>query len=321
MVKELKKLFRNLINKSNPPAATSESKLEIDAAVVPANNNNDNNIERQQSDEQQQTQQQTYNNNERNDSGFSEQYSTSTSQNNSVVPSMVNSLINDNSQILPQSQSSSGTLSVNSPTIATVAPTTSTTVGEVNNVQNIYNFSNMDGLHIGNSILIHNNITNENRNSNRNRNYVNNSREQQQQQQPENNDELNEINLEQKQNKKRIKITPGIEQLFRSRVDVQESVLNELSEYVGKNYQNLMRYLGLTQAQIQIVELDYNVIGHKEIIFQLLLKWSEEFYEIANYGKLSRNLWRCNCRDAVVKLEQILSRIQLENQKEEITEK
>ncbi|XP_055378834.1 protein immune deficiency [Condylostylus longicornis] len=262
MVKELKKLFKNLINKSR-----TDSNLEIDAVAI--NSTTSDNLRTQQNLQVVEREQIDEN---RNDSQH--ENTIDTFQNN-VVPSSNNNTVVD---LHPTSSSNMWNTAVN----------------ELNSVQNVYNFSNIDGLHIGNSIVFNGSNTNDNGRSNRNRNI---------------NSTTNVQNVNQSQsNRNKIKITESINKLFRSVEDVEESVLSELSEFIGKNYQRLMRDLGLSQTQIETVELDYNVLGHKEIIFQLLLKWSEEFFETANYGKLSRKLWKCGCRESVVKLEEILSR-------------
>ena len=73
--------------------------------------------------------------------------------------------------------------------------------------------------------------------------------------------------------------------------------INIVCEYIAKQWRSLGRNLGVTTADLERIELDYNQEGTAEIVYQMLQKWKSSSDE-ATIGSLISAL-HCIKRDDI----------------------
>ncbi|XP_075147036.1 death domain-containing immune deficiency protein [Haematobia irritans] len=109
----------------------------------------------------------------------------------------------------------------------------------------------------------------------------------------------NKIGKEKKFNKK----TTTIDVMMNSFAEPNHRMLDTVSTHLGGGWKQVMRVLGFSEGQISQSELDNQVHGTKEIIYQLLLDWvSNADDEIRTLGYLTKVLWNCGQHECVYRM-------------------
>ncbi|KAK5639609.1 hypothetical protein RI129_012101 [Pyrocoelia pectoralis] len=75
-----------------------------------------------------------------------------------------------------------------------------------------------------------------------------------------------------------------------------------VKKYVGENWKDVFRILGYSEGEITQVELQHNVYGIGEVVYQLLIDWSQNKPKEAKLGKLVSALWNAGEVDVVEKI-------------------
>ncbi|XP_013107116.1 protein immune deficiency [Stomoxys calcitrans] len=117
--------------------------------------------------------------------------------------------------------------------------------------------------------------------------------------------------IEKKFNKK----TRTIDTMMKSRAEPSHKMLDTVATHLGSGWKQVMRHLEFSEGQISQSELDNQVHGTKEIIYQLLLDWvNNADDEIRTLGYLTSILWNCGHRECVYRMRQTW-REELDSQK------
>lgn len=97
----------------------------------------------------------------------------------------------------------------------------------------------------------------------------------------------------------KIKETDAIQSLKKNQTPVQREDLLFIATHMNESWKDTIRQLDYSEGQIEQFYLDHNQLGLKEVIFQLLLSWSQNESKEATIGKLSSILWNNNQQDVV----------------------
>ncbi|XP_038060687.1 serine/threonine-protein kinase fray1-like isoform X2 [Patiria miniata] len=90
--------------------------------------------------------------------------------------------------------------------------------------------------------------------------------------------------------------------LTNSNEPVTETDIRDISEHIGKQSGALGGKLGLKQALIENIFLDYDKYGQQEIAFQIMLKWIRSKSTAATKAALAKALYKVGLRDVADKL-------------------
>ncbi|XP_059614350.1 protein immune deficiency [Phlebotomus argentipes] len=145
-------------------------------------------------------------------------------------------------------------------------------VTQVNNTQacNVFQFSNVNNLHIGS---VYNISTEPGRISPRQRSG---------------------------QSGERIyRKTPSIDAMMKSQEKLEHEHIEIIATHLGEDWRNVARDLGYSQGQIDQLMEDNHISGVKEVIYQMILGWTQED-TTATLGRITEVLWRRRPHQEVV---------------------
>lgn len=112
-------------------------------------------------------------------------------------------------------------------------------------------------------------------------------------------------NLNNDQSEKRvikIKETDAIKTLKQNKTPLNTDDLLFIAKHMNESWKDTIRQLNYSEGQIEQYYLDYIKISTKEVIFQLLLDWTQNKPEEATIGSLSSILWDNSQQDVVKRL-------------------
>uniref|UniRef100_A0A1L8DKT7 Putative receptor-interacting serine/threonine-protein kinase 1 n=1 Tax=Nyssomyia neivai TaxID=330878 RepID=A0A1L8DKT7_9DIPT len=151
-------------------------------------------------------------------------------------------------------------------------------VAQVNNMQagNVFQFTNVNNLHIG-SVF---NITTEAGGTEGARRVSPRARR--------------------TQNGERVyRKTPSIDAMMRCPDRLEHEHIEIIATHLGEDWRNVARDLGYSQGQIDQLIEDNHIIGIKEVIYQMILGWTQEDTS-ASLGRITEILWRRTPHQEVV---------------------
>lgn len=97
----------------------------------------------------------------------------------------------------------------------------------------------------------------------------------------------------------KVKEIDAIRTLKKSQTPVQRDDLLFIATHMNESWKDTIRQLNYSEGQIDQFYLDHIQLGLKEVIFQLLLSWSQNETKEATIGKLISILWNSNQQDVV----------------------
>lgn len=100
----------------------------------------------------------------------------------------------------------------------------------------------------------------------------------------------------------KIKETNAIRTLKKSQKPLETDDLLFIAEHMNESWKDTMRELNFSDGQIEQCVLDHHHMGTKEVIYQLLLSWTQSNPENANFATLCTTLWNNNQQDSVKRL-------------------
>lgn len=110
------------------------------------------------------------------------------------------------------------------------------------------------------------------------------------------------VNERSEKNQVRIKETEAVNALKKSQTPLNRDDLLFVAEHMNESWKDTMRELNFSEGQIEQCVLDHHHMGTKEVIYQLLLCWTQSNPEKANFGVLCTTLWNSNQQDTVMRL-------------------
>lgn len=102
--------------------------------------------------------------------------------------------------------------------------------------------------------------------------------------------------------RKNIKETDAIKALKLSSSKLTRDDLIFIATHMNESWRDAIRELDYSDGQIEQGYADYHDSGIKEVIYQLLLSWSQKEPEKATLGYISNILWNNDQRDVVQRL-------------------
>uniref|UniRef100_A0A1B6DYS2 Death domain-containing protein n=1 Tax=Clastoptera arizonana TaxID=38151 RepID=A0A1B6DYS2_9HEMI len=106
---------------------------------------------------------------------------------------------------------------------------------------------------------------------------------------------------EQHQPTNKICKTPAVKALLVNDTQINREHLDVAATHIGHKWRLVGKGLNFTDGQLDQFELQNR--GHpKEIIYQMLLAWTQEYPEDATLSKLGTIMWKTGEREAVIKL-------------------
>lgn len=100
----------------------------------------------------------------------------------------------------------------------------------------------------------------------------------------------------------KIKETDAIKTLKQNNMPLHRDDLLFIATHMNESWKDTIRQLNYSEGQIEQFYLDYKEISTKEVIFQLLLDWTQNKPEEATIGTLSSILWDNSQQDVVKRL-------------------
>ncbi|RZF44847.1 hypothetical protein LSTR_LSTR000799 [Laodelphax striatellus] len=97
-------------------------------------------------------------------------------------------------------------------------------------------------------------------------------------------------------------LTDEIRCLFVDSTPCTKDHILHLESHIGKNWKSLGLSLKFSPGQLEQLATNYK--QQEEVIFQMLLQWTQEFTDDATLGTLATALWGCDEKDAVLRLSQ-----------------
>lgn len=104
---------------------------------------------------------------------------------------------------------------------------------------------------------------------------------------------------------KKIRETDSIKGLKTSQVSLDRETLLFVAKHMNESWKDTIRKLDYSDGQIDQFVIDNQHLGTKEIIFQILLDWSQNEPEKATFGNLSIVLWNHDQQDVVKRMSEI----------------
>lgn len=101
---------------------------------------------------------------------------------------------------------------------------------------------------------------------------------------------------------KKIKETDAIRTLKKSQTLLNKDDFMFVAKHMNESWKDAIRKLKYSDGQIEQYVIDHHHLGIKEVIFQLLLSWSQNEPEEATVGNLATILWSNNQQDVVKRL-------------------
>lgn len=99
----------------------------------------------------------------------------------------------------------------------------------------------------------------------------------------------------------KIKETDAIKNLKKSQAPLQRDDLLFIAKHMNKSWRDTFRKLNFSDGEIEQCYLNHYHLEIKEVIFQLLRRWSENKFEEATIGELCSILWDNNQQEVVEK--------------------
>lgn len=96
--------------------------------------------------------------------------------------------------------------------------------------------------------------------------------------------------------------TDAIRTLKQSKANLKSEDLLFAATHMNERWKTAIRQLNFSDGQIEQFVLDYHHLGTKEVIYQLLLTWTQSNPGDATLGNLSTILWDKDQQDAVKRL-------------------
>uniref|UniRef100_A0A1B0D139 Uncharacterized protein n=2 Tax=Phlebotomus papatasi TaxID=29031 RepID=A0A1B0D139_PHLPP len=145
-------------------------------------------------------------------------------------------------------------------------------LAQVNNTQacNVFQFTNVNNLHIG-SVF---NITTE----------------------PE---RISPRSRRSQDGERVFRKTPSIDAMMKSQEKLEHEHIEIIAMHLGEDWRNVARDLGYSQGQIDQLLEDHHITGVKEVIYQMILGWTQED-TTATLGRITEILWRRRPHQEVV---------------------
>ncbi|GAB0097922.1 hypothetical protein DMENIID0001_136070 [Sergentomyia squamirostris] len=88
-----------------------------------------------------------------------------------------------------------------------------------------------------------------------------------------------------------IRKTPSIDAMMKSQEKLEHDHIEIIATHLGEDWRNVARDLGYSQGQIDQLLEDHHITGVKEVIYQMILGWTQEDTS-ATLGRITEVLWR-----------------------------
>lgn len=86
--------------------------------------------------------------------------------------------------------------------------------------------------------------------------------------------------------------------MMKSTERVNERIMDVIATHLGANWRDLFRNLNYSDGQIDQATQDYYISGIKEVIYRLLLDYSQN-NDDASLGHITRLLWKLGFKECV----------------------
>lgn len=101
---------------------------------------------------------------------------------------------------------------------------------------------------------------------------------------------------------KKVKETCAIRELKKCQTLLVRDDLLFIATHMNELWKDTIRELHYSDGQIEQFVIDHHLLGTKEVIFQLLLSWTQNEPAEASFGNLCTVLWNNNQQDVVKRL-------------------
>ncbi|KAJ6640985.1 Protein immune deficiency [Pseudolycoriella hygida] len=142
--------------------------------------------------------------------------------------------------------------------------THSSALSLTNTQQNIFNLSHMNNVQFGNTYHINNNV-------------------------------------DERRSKPSDQRTKSIDEMMKSNERINQKVMEVISTHLGQDWPSLFRALGFSNGQIDQMKEDYYINGVKEVIYRLLLDYTQNNVDphLGTIGYITKLMWKLGFKECV----------------------